>query len=398
MTSRVCIKSVAMMVIAAGSGLSMVACSQHADSTAEQNQTPILIGATMSQTGDYATQGRAAENGYRLCERDINAAGGLLGRQIEFIIQDDQSDTTRVQALYQAMITDQQVDLIMGPYGSTLTEALAPVTEAEQMVQITPLAATGSIWEQQREYLFMVLPPAELFLVGLIDMAEQQGYAKVAILYEDSLFPEAAAQGAYAAATERGMQVVLNNSYPSGQTDFSEVADTLAANGVEVLAMAASNLNDFVKVQQTLQAQGVELKMFGTSGAVQEFADELGEQAEGVFGLSAWEPSAPNPGAAEFTQAYQQQFGQAPAFHSAGAYGSCQLLVQAVEQVGDLQQEAIRDALLDMQTTTVFGDFKVDERGYQIAHQGLFIQWQDGEKVVVWPSEVATHEPRWLSD
>ena len=398
MTLPVRLKSIAMQVIAASSGFVLVACGQPAANPVEEHPAPIRIGATMSQTGDYATQGRAAKNGYRLCERHINADGGLLGRQIEFIIEDDQSDGERVQALYQAFISEQQVDLIMGPYGSTLTEALAPVTEAAQMVQITPLAATSSIWEQQRAYLFMVLPPAELFLVGLIDMAEQQGYTKVAIVYEDSLFPQAAAQGAYAAASERGMQVVLNHGYPSGQTDFSAMADTIAANGVEVLAMAASNLNDFVKVQRTLLTQGVELKMFGTSGAVQEFADELGDQAEGVFGLSAWEPSAPNPGAAEFTEAYQQQFGQAPAFHSAGAYASCQLLAQAVEQVGGLEQDAIRNALLDLNTTTVFGDFDVDERGYQIAHQGLFIQWQDGEKVVVWPSEVATHEPRWVTD
>lgn len=385
------LKTLALALTSAYAGLSLVACAQPA------NSDPIRIGATMSQSGAYATQGRAAKNGYRLCERDINAAGGLLGRPIEFIIYDDESDSEQVQALYEALITEEQVDLVMGPYGSTLTEALAPVTEAHQMVHITPLAATSSIWEQGREYLFMVLPPAELFLAGLIDMADQQGYTRVAVLHEDALFPQAAAQGARDAATERGMQISKFSSYPSGQSDFVDFVDELAAADVEVLAMAASNLHDFVKMQQALTAQGVELKMFGTSGAVQEFADELGADADNVFGLSAWEPSAPNPGAAEFSQAYQQRFNQAPAFHSAGAYGSCQLLVQAVEQAASLEQNDIRDALLGLETTTVFGDFKVDERGYQIAHQGLFIQWQDETKVVVWPDEVATHEVRWPS-
>ncbi|MCC5880967.1 MAG: amino acid ABC transporter substrate-binding protein [Idiomarina sp.] len=400
MTNKTRHKSLALAVAAGCITLGLTACTQPSTESAAHSSAdqPIRIGATMSQSGAYATQGRAAKNGYRLCERDLNASSGVLGRQVEFVIHDDESDSEKVQALYESLISETEVDLIIGPYGSTLTEALAPVTEAHRMVHITPLAATSSIWEQGREYLFMVLPPAELFLAGLIDLADAQGYQRVAVLHEDALFPQAAAQGARDEAEERGMQVVSFASYPSGQTEFDAMVEQLAADEVEVLAMAASNLDDFVKVQRALKAHGVELKMFGTSGAVQEFADALGNDADGVFGLSAWEPSAPNPGADEFTAAYQQKFGQAPAFHSAGAYASCQLLAQAVEQAGSLEQDAIRRALLDLDTTTVFGGFKVDERGYQIAHEGLFIQWQDGHKEVVWPSEVATSEPRWPAD
>lgn len=358
-------------------------------------EPPLRIGATMSETGTYATQGVAARNGYLLCEQDLNAAGGVLGRQVEFVLYDDQSDTQRVQQLYRRLIEDEQVDLVLGPYGSTLTEALAPVTEHYRMVQISPLAAATSIWEQGYDYLFMVLPPAELFLLGLIDMAEQQGLSQVAVLYEDALFPTAAATGAREDAERRGMQVSLFETYPSGQDDFTEFVQALDQQGVEVLAMAASNLSDFITLTQALQAHDVNLQMFGTSGAVQQFADELGDAAEYVYGLSAWEPSAPNPGANEFTTAYEQRFGQAPAFHSAGAYASCQILAQAVEQAGTLQQDAIRDALLALETTTVFGNFAVDQRGYQTAHEGLFIQWQDGEKVVVWPADVAIKEARY---
>lgn len=378
--------------------LAVSACADDASGSAassELDSAPLRIGATMSRQGAYATQGRAAENGYRLCEAHLNEQGGVLGRPVEFVIHDDESNTEKVQELYRQLINEEQVDLILGPYGSTLTEALADVTEQAQMVHITPLAATSSIWEQGRDYLFMVLPPAELFLGGLIDIAAEQQFRRIALVHEDSLFPAAAAQGAQNLAQQRGLEVVSFSHYPSGQQDFSVLARSLAEQDIEVLGMAASNLHDFIKMQRAIKDAGVELKMFGTSGAVQEFADELGADAEGVFGLSAWEPGAPNPGAQAFTEAYQDMFGQAPAFHSAGAYASCQLLAGAVETAQSLEQSAIREVLLKLDTTTVFGGFSVDERGYQTAHEGLFIQWQDGAKVVVWPSEVAEAPIRW---
>jgi branched-chain amino acid transport system substrate-binding protein len=355
---------------------------------------PIRIGATMSETGAYATQGVPARDGYLLCQDDVNAAGGVLGRPLEFVIYDDGSNSDRAVGYYERLITEDDVDLVMGPYGSTLTEAVAPVTERHRMVHISPLAATTSIWEQGREYLFMVLPPAELFLVGLIDMAAGQGHTRVAVLQEDALFPKAAGSGAAERARALGMQVTLHATYPSGTTDFSAFIDRLMEDDVRVVAMAASALGDFISVARQMDARGAGVEMFGTSGAVSEFQAELGDLAENVFGLSAWEPSLPHPGIEGFVGRYVAAFGRAPSFHAAGAYGSCQLLVEAVRAAGSLDQDAIRDELLALETTTVFGPYAVDERGYQMANRGVFIQWQDGEKVVVWPRDVATHEAR----
>lgn len=369
-----------------GVALATLACSQGSD--------PIRIGATMSQSGAYSTQGSAAANGYLLCEEHINRDGGLLGRDIEFVIHDDESDSERAIELYQQLIVEQQVDAIMGPYGSTLTEAVAPVTEQHRMVQISPLAATSSIWEQEREYLFMVLPPAELFLAGLIEMAAEHGFERVAVVSEDALFPRAAADGAAQLAREKGMQVLTQYTYGGEEPDFSSLVQEFERTDIEVLAMAASSLNHFMDMTKALQEHNVNLRMFGTSGAVDEFQQELGDAAEYVFGLSAWEASLPNPGNEEFVAAYEERFERAPSFHAAGGYGSCQLFAAAVEEAGSLNQDAIRDALLALETQTVFSQYAVDERGYQTANQGVFIQWQDGEKVVVWPADVAISEPR----
>jgi len=189
------------------------------------------------------------------------------------------------------------------------------------------------------------------------------------------------------------MEVVFQATYASGTSDFSDILDQVHDGDVEVLAMAASNLSDFITVMSQMQEQNVNVAMFGTSGAVAEFQDALGETAEYAYGLSAWEPSLPNPGNEAFVEAYVAAFGQAPSFHAAGAYGSCQLFMEAARQAGTLEAEALRGALLALETTTVFGPYAVDERGYQVANQGAFIQWQDGAKVVVWPPEVATAAP-----
>lgn len=371
--------------------LALAGCSGDSDS-------PIRIGATMSETGAYATQGIAARNGYLLCEEHVNAAGGVLGRDIQFIIHDDESNTERARELYSQLLDEEKVDAIMGPYGSTLTEAVAPITEKHRMVHISPLAATSSIWEQGRHHLFMVLPPAELFLVGLIDLADQQGFKRVAVLQEDSLFPRAAGGGALAEAESRGMQVLVNHTYTSGTEDFSDVLQRIADENIEVLAMAASALDDFVKVRQQLDALGIQIKMFGNSGAVSQYQETLGSAAEGDLGLSAWEASLPNPGVAEFVADYEARFQMQPSFHAAGGYGSCQLLVEAARRAGSLHTDALRQELLDMDHTTVFSRFKVDNRGYQIANQGVFVQWQNGEKVVVWPQSLATAELQLVND
>lgn len=354
----------------------------------------ILIGATMSETGSYNTQGHAAKNGYLLCQDHINSQGGVLGREVEFLIYDDRSESETVIALYEQLITEDGVDLIMGPYGSTLTEAVSPTTEHHRMVHISPLAATTSIWEQGREYLFMVLPPAELFLAGLIEMAHDRGLNRVGIIQQDELFPRAAGKGAVDLATERGMEVVILETYPTGTTNFSEILNLVKSEEVEVLAMAASPLDDFIAVVRQMKEMDVNIQMFGTSGAVSRFQEELGADAEYAYGLSAWEPGLPYPGIDEFIAAYEAKFNMPPSFHAAGAFGSCMIFAEAIELAGTLDQDAIRNELLNLETQTIFGNYAVDERGYQIANDGLFIQWQDGEKVIVWPENTAESQPR----
>lgn len=355
---------------------------------------PIRIGATLSETGAYSAQGLAARNGYLLFQDHINEQGGILGRKVRFIIYDDKSDTDTAAALYEKLITEDGVDLVMGPYGSTLTEAVAPVTERHRKVMISPLAASGFIWDKGHRYLFMQLTPAELFLGGLIEMAYGYGLRKVAIIYEDEHFPAEEGAGAAELVKEKGMDLVVRETYPPGTDDFSALLEMIREAGADVLGMSALSTDDYIALVRQMKELDINVKMFGSAASSDQFQEELGDAAEYAYGLLLWDKGLPYPGIEEFTEAYRAEFNMEPTLHAAGAYGGCRVFAEATERAGTLDSELIREELFKLETQTIFGKFSVDERGYQVANRGVFIQWQDGEKVVVWPEEFATAKPR----
>jgi branched-chain amino acid transport system substrate-binding protein len=225
-------------------------------------------------------------------------------------------------------------------------------------------------------------------------MASRNGLKTVAIIEEDALFPKAAGKGAVELAKKQDMQVVLHETYAKGTKDFSVILAKVKTANADVLGMAASSLGDQIVVGRQMKEQDINVKMFGIAQAVAEFQEALGKTAEFVYGLSAWEPSLPNPGIKEFVETYQKEFNKAPSYHAAGAYGGCQIFMEAARRASSLDSDKLREELLKLKIKTIFSDYAVDERGYQTANKGLFIQWQDGQKVVVWPDELASAKPR----
>jgi len=129
-------------------------------------------------------------------------------------------------------------------------------------------------------------------------------------------------------------------------------------------------------------------------GLLPDYYKQLGKEAEFVYSGSFWETSLPYPGNREFITAYEKEFNRTPAVQSAASYAACRLFVETVRQTGSLASDKIREALLTLRTRTVLGDFAVDQRGFQIAHKAVTIQWQDGKQVVVWPDDAASGKPR----
>ncbi len=358
-------------------------------------QGPIRIGASLSLTGTYAKLGNYQHEGYKLCAKQANDKGGLLGRPIEFVVYDDQSTPATGVRLYEKLITEDKVEAVMGPYSSPITEAVANVTEKYKKVMVTPLAATTSIFKKGRKYIFMVISPAEVYLEGLVDLAAKRGLKTVAIINEDTLFAKTSAQGVAELTKKRGLQVVFQEGYPKGNQDFAAVLTKIRAVNPDVLA-ASTYFDDAVAITRQMKELNVNPKMYGITvgGDLPEFYDLLKQNADYIYGATQWEEALPYPGNKEFAAAYKKEFGREPVYHSAAGYAGCTIYLEAVKRAGALDSDKVRDVLLKLETKTAFGDFKIDPDGFQTAHKMILTQWQDGKKVIVWPDDLANGKPR----
>jgi branched-chain amino acid transport system substrate-binding protein len=372
-------------------------------------QPPIRIGASLALTGSYVVFGQNQHRGYKLCERHVNEKGGVLGRKIEFVLYDDQSEPATGVRLYERLITQDKVDVVIGPYSSPITEAVADVNEKFKMPMVAPGAAATSIFKRGRKFVFMVLPPGEVDLEGLIDIAARKGLKTVAVIHQDVIAARATAQGAIELGKKKGLEVVLVEAYPQGTTDFSALLAKVRAANPDVLA-AATYFEDTVAITRQMKDLSVNPKMYGLTTGVDSlrFYELLGRTAEFVYGVTPWVPELVElragglipiarqyPGAREFVESYKKEFpGADLSYHSAAGYGGCQILVEAIRRAGSLDSGKLREAILKIDRNTVFGGFRVDRDGLQIAHKMVMFQWQDGKKVIVWPEELAPGKPR----
>src|SRR5262245_29548694 len=185
-------------------------------SPAASQGPPVRVGVSVGTSGQYAALGQNQVRGHQLCVKDVNDKGGLLGRKVELLVEDDQSQPANAVRIYEKLIGPDKVDAVLGPYSSPITEAVADVTERHKLPMIATGAATTSIFRKGRKFVFMLLSPAEVYLEGFVDVAAKRGLKSLAIIYEDTLFPKAIAQGAAELARRRGLQVVRLEPYAKG--------------------------------------------------------------------------------------------------------------------------------------------------------------------------------------
>ncbi len=211
-------------------------------------------------------------------------------------------------------------------------------------------------------------------------------------------------------ARKRGLQVVFVEAYPRQASDFSPMLGRLKATNPDVVG-AATYFEDSVAITREMKRLDINPKMYAVTvgGDLPKFYEMLGRTAEYVYGASQWEAELATllrggelipvarryPGARDFVEAHKTESpGADLSYHTAEAYGGCQVFVEAVGRAGSLDADRLRDVILKMDFNTVFGGFRVDRTGFQVAHTMLMFQWQDGKKVIVWPDELAPGKPR----
>jgi branched-chain amino acid transport system substrate-binding protein len=350
-----------------------------------EGQPPIRIGATLAQTGVYAVPGQNQLRGYRLCVKRMNEKGGVLGRRLELIVYDDGSSPATAVRLYEKLVTQDKVDVVLGPYSSPISDAVADVSEKYRMPMVAPIAAATEIYRKGRKFIFSMLPPGEVWHEGLLELAARRGLKRVAVVNVDDLSQRAMGQGTVGLAKNRGFQVVVVAAYPLGNTDFSAILSRVRATRADVLS-GATRFDDAVAIVRGMKALNVNPQMVGLAVGVDtlKFYEALGRDAEFVYGVTAWVaelielraggliPIARDyPGAREFVESYRKEFpGADSSYHSAAGYGGCEILVEAMRRTGSLDSGKLREAILTMDRNTVFGRFnRLSREGHHGWHR-----------------------------
>ncbi len=352
----------------------------------------VLIGGAISQTGRYAEPAGRQVNSIKLWVDDVNGRGGLLGHRINLVLLDDKSDTQTAIKLYEKLITEDKVDLVLGPYSSGITEAVANVTERYKMPFVAYGAASTPIWEKGRKYIFNIVAVAEDYQKGAVHLAKQIGVKKAAVIGEDSLFPRESGKGAKEWSKRLGIEIVLDENYPTKQTDFTALLQKIKAAGAEAI-FSNSYFADAAAQLRQMREQNLNFKLFSSTvgPGLPNFPEQLGSTAEFVLGFSQWEPLPKilgHPGMPEYIDRYEKRFTEKPNYHAGGAYGALQVTEAALKKAGSFDSEKLREALATIEASTIFGRYKVDAKGMN-AHEGLTFQILRGQRRVVWPEKWA---------
>jgi len=376
-----------------------------------QTKPPIKIGVAISLTGKWARTGELEVGGYKLWAKVINERGctfgeveklgcpgpGLLGRPVEFIVYDDKSDPSEAVKLIRKLVVSDKVDLILGPYGSAVSNAIAPLAESYKIPILTPLANAPVIWQgKKREWFAGVLPPAWKNLYGCLQIGKDKGAKTVAFFYSDTAFPTGATKPLVTKAKEMGMQVLLDEAYPKETADWEPIMSKAWSQKPDMI-LGGGYLPDSIGIMKAAKAINATPKLFGflVGPAIADFANSLKKDALYVTGETFWEPFTKTPGNQEFYEAYLKEFKGEPSYHAAAGFAAGQILERAVKEVGSVEnREAIRDKLYSMKTTTIFGAYEVNplghpDSGYQVGKTTNLIQWQKAEGVKLLPNQVA---------
>ena len=355
-----------------------------------EQMAPLRIGASLALTGRYDRTGKEVMNGYQLWAEQLNAAGGLLGRKVEFLVYDDTSEPEMARNLYEKLITEDKVDVILGPYSSPVTIPASTVTEKYGYPMIVSGASATDIWTRGYKYVFGVYTMAPFYLDGALDIGAKNGHKTVAFMNENSAFAKDTMAGAERKAKELGLQIVFQEEYGRDVRDLTPVLSKIRALNPDLLLAGSYGEDATLIVRQLKDLNWMPKILALTVGpALPDFGQNLGPDAEYIFGATQWEASIRGPGVGEFVSSYKAKYGYEPGYHAAGGFGAAQLLQQAIQKVGAVDNQRIRDALATMETTTVYGGYKVDETGSQTAKPSFLIQIRNGERKIVWPDSAA---------
>jgi branched-chain amino acid transport system substrate-binding protein len=377
---------------------------------------PIRIGYCLSLTGPLASNGKTARLTHQIWENDVNRKGGLLGRKVEMVCIDDETNPKLVPDIYKRLLDDEKVDLVIGGYGdNSVSPAMPLIIERNRyLVALMALAVNASFNYQN---YFVMIPtgpqPSEALTEGFFSLAANQSPKPqtMAILAADAPFSKSPVRGAMAHADKHGFRVVSDVRYPLSATDFAALISSLKPINPDILFFC-SYLNDSAGLLRAINEVGLEPKIVGgamigpQNGSIKL---QLGPLLNGLVNYEYWlpVPKMMYPGIAQMMAEYQSLAPNAGAdplgyYVAPQAYAQMQIVEQAVAGTGSLDDAQLARFTRDSSFKTVVGDIKFGKGGGWSEARVLQVQYQNikgGDlsdfkdprtQAVVWPSGLAS--------
>src|SRR5258706_7393986 len=322
-------------------------------SGAGAQQPPIKIGMSMAQTGGLAGGGKASLLGIEIWRDDVNARGGLLGRQVELVVYDDKSSASETPAIYSKLLDVDKVDILFAPYATVPTAPIMPFVKQRGLLLMGNFSFQVNS-KVGHDMWFNNAPwgPADSWASSFLDIGQKAGGKTMALLSSDQEFAQNLVLTARDVAKKRNIPVVFDQNYPPNTVEFSSIIRSLKAAKPDMVYVA-SYPPDSAGILRAVNEIwiGDDVKLFGGGMVGLQFAAvmaNLGSLLNGVVNYNSWlpEPSMYYEGTKAFFETYAKRAVEAKVdplgyYLAPFGYASGQLVEQAIKAVGSLDQKAI---------------------------------------------------------
>lgn len=389
-------------------GTASLLASPMIGSAARAEAKPVNIGVIMPLSGANAQFGINSRNGIELVADEINAAGGIKalgGAKINLIIADATSTPTTAGTVAQRLISQNEVTGILGAFASSVTIAISEVTERRDIPLLT-MSFADQITGRGFKNIFQVVAKASALGKAQLDytlaIAQAAGTKidKIAIMYEDTAYGTAQANGLRAAAKAANVEVAMDDAYPLGITDTTPLINKLRASGAQAV-FPVSYLNDSLLIIRTMRQQRITMPAIGGAAGyvIPDFEKGLGEFAEGVLSIAP----ANYDLAPDLTDRFRKRFGYFMVHEALEHAVALDVLVQAIEKAKSAKPEDVAAALRGAKfaggwtKAMTGGAVQFDSTGLNVLSVPVMVQWRNKELVTVWPKDVAKGTAEWKS-
>ena len=355
----------------------------------------IKVGIVLPLTGAQAKFGEIEKQSFDMALEEINGGGGIKGKKLEFIMEDDTGRPEVGRSVVEKLITKDKVVMLGGGYSSSVTFGVAGVAQQNRVPFLVNTGSADKITEQGWDYIFRLNPPVSEYASGVETfLAEVVKPKDAVILHENSLFGTKGAKAFQKSCEKLGIKVLMTEGYEHGGIDFKPVLVIVKQLNPDLVYMIS-----YIMDASLLMRQARELKLTprlfvgGAAGfTLPEFDQNAGKAANFVVSATLWHQVLPLPGAMDYFNRFKGRYNKDTEYHGAEAYAAAYVIKDVLQRAKSFSPEDIKQALSETKLMTVFGPVKFtsyDKKTNQNRLTTYVVQWQNGKLQLIWPKNLA---------